>query len=278
MINLYKNNVVENVTTLKLKRSEMKCDDTTMKIKRKETGGELPGIRTSPPYYSDQSHQTMTSASPELSHSKKEIISRKNAARKNLMENIYTRQSPVKRSFTFVAGEKLFHDGYFPHLSSSFDEAAKVERNSKTKMIRTRESSLRRTRSEKSRKSTEHSEKTTDRGQESKKISLPEILMDINLSAKQQDRQCQKHEVNQDGDILEYIDKEYDKEKLKSTKYRPLTPGLLQELNRLRLTSQQKAAQWVKSIPTDRKYFYGDNYLFSHPDLNDHQGWIYSAD
>lgn len=276
MINLYKNNVVENVKTLKLNPGEMKCDDTAMKRKRQETGGELPGIRTSPPYYSDHSHQTMTSTSPELPNPKKEIISRKCTARKNLMENIYTRQSPVKRSNTFLAGEKIFHDGYFPHLSSSFDEAAKIERNSKAKIIRTRESSLRRTRSEKSRKSTEHSEATTDKRRPIKKISLPEILMDINISAKQQDRQYQKHEDG--GDILEYLDKEFEKEKLKSAKYRPLTPGLLQELNRLRLTSKQKAAQWVKSIPTDRKYFYGDNYLLSHPDLNDHPGWIYSAD
>ncbi|KAK3593074.1 hypothetical protein CHS0354_038097 [Potamilus streckersoni] len=283
-------------------RGSSRSTDSRRKVGLLDSKRHLPRVRTEG--LALNSEQTMVSSNSS-DQGKQEIARRKDTARRHLMGTLYTKHSPVRRSFSFVAGERPpVHSIRFPRMTLK-DSEERASR--KACVIPRRKISVEKQSSIKHRLSNDASEWTsasisqTDATNksfpDSQKISLPDIIMDFNLSASMlaanRDRRIEDIDSDDakeenDGHIKvenmlisdlsndEFLRKKRSRNKLCHGKHRPVTPGLLDSLSKMKLSSKTKTEQWISTLSQNRMYFY-DNYRLDSPrEKMAYPEWIYS--
>lgn len=217
---------------------------------------------------------------------------RKETARRQLLGSIYTKHKTVGRSFSFVAGERPPVQIRFPRVHCK-DKVADDNVNagrmpSKPSLPQTK------------RRHSKISDNATTSGvsnaksrpvhrTNSQKLSLPDIIMDfnaeVNLAATDRPRDVltQDTESENDDRMLGASYEEYFKPRLSvnspyKAKHRPVTPGLLESLNKLRLPSKVKTEQWLKSSQSVQKSYCVGSYKVGnlHNSNLAYPNWIYT--
>ena len=133
-----------------------------------------------------------------------------------------------------------------------------------------------------------HERRVTSVKSRSKKVSLPEIIMEFNLEASmavnsRQDYLLSRADTEEDSRALgdpyeEFLSKPtYAVHNPCRAKYRPVTPGLLESLNKTKMPSKLKTEQWVRSIQNDRKSYCSNTYRIGNLDNSNlaTPNWIY---
>ncbi|KAL3865039.1 hypothetical protein ACJMK2_006672 [Sinanodonta woodiana] len=250
------------------------------------------------------SEQTMVSSNSS-DQGKQEIARRKDTARRHLMGTLYTKHSPVTRSFSFVAGERPpVHSIRFPRMILKDSEervSRKADINPRRKISVENQSAVKHRLTHDISDWTSASISQTDFSKKSRpdsqKISLPDIIMDFNLSASMLAANRDKRIENIDSDdakeeddghvmvedmmISDLSNDEFLRKKRSLTRlchgiHRPVTPGLLDSLNKMKLSSKTKTEQWIKTISQNQMSFY-DNYRIDSPQEKlAYPEWIYS--
>jgi len=186
----------------------------------------------------------VSGGSPNQLLQRKDVWSRKYVARRNLMGHLYARQPPMKRSYSFVAGEKPPNESIFPQLQrkqASADRCVRQKSETARKVRRNDESSS---------KKVEKTNVVHRSGTEGK-ISLPELINDINMSARLKSGGIESVSSNEQDELEDSNGLRIHSGKVKTYKYRPITPGLIDKLNKLRLSSRCRTEQWINALPLD---------------------------
>lgn len=188
------------------------------------------------------------------------LTSKKDHARKNLMGYLYSRQPTINRSNSFLVGEKPPEPGLpsvkYKNTPKNFERQRTIlfeqrimppNYNNENKTIGRRRSA-------------------GSHRPGSNKFSLPEIMRDIYSSAAKLDN----HEEEYDNDFPSSEDNSIDIAKniiplefpkyQKSTKvyppnHRPITPGLIEKLNKMKVSTRNRTEQWIKEMPDDPKKY-----------------------
>lgn len=221
---------------------------------------------------------------------------RKEAARRNLLDSIYARRSDSRYSLPCLSTERLQSYVKFPRVNSRERSARAVEhfhaRNkcaSKYSQCVASPNSSIEILDESSRNDTRARNGHCGyvRNLNRQKMSLPEVIMEFNLETNQlanNNDVCMMSLATEDERALGAPYEDY----LKRTKYnscnpcrsryRPLTPGLLESLNKSKVPSKIKTEQWVKSTLSMRKSLYGHVYKTEHIDNTNSAfpNWIYT--
>lgn len=202
---------------------------------------------------------------------------RKNAARRNLLGSIYTKHNDVQRSYTFVAGERPQVEIRFPKVYFS-DSQPKMERKQLSGGQISPSRSSRRSTDVSStsagaliRSSTSPSTNKPVQRSKSHKLSLPEIIMEFNIEANTGQEARRNHVITPTEDDEDEREFAAPYEEFLNrprnilnnpcrSKYRPVTPGLLESLNKLRMPSKVRTEQWIKSSQSTQKSYCGNNY------------------
>ncbi|KAK3096105.1 hypothetical protein FSP39_023283 [Pinctada imbricata] len=225
----------------------------------------------------------MSGSSQELFPlTKKDFCTRKDTARKNLMGFLYSRQPTITRSNSFIAGEKPSNDSTtFPRLHSLVSrERTSIEglirkqnKNKRTKFafinVVDNPSSANQVKSK--------YKSTTDPVNSrpgTQKVSLPDLIMDLNAQVEQKkveqsvssdsasDSDYDHHDPKlRDGGqeehgVVSFLSKHVTNGgKIYPARHRPLTPGLLDRLGKLKLPSRVRTEQWVRRLPADTRLY-----------------------
>lgn len=237
----------------------------------------------------------------------RDLVSRRDTARKNLMGHLYSRQPALKRSYSFVAGERPSTETLLPQLhrrekrsAQSFNSERQIKpvRNSVTlngreqRVYQPDKSSGQRnglveSSAKKGPEKPTHG--NTTRGRiGSHQVSLPELINDINMSSRlpspgDSDGEDSNSEREQDVslEVVRQMDmKPSNPVQIKAVRYRPITPGVIENLNKLKVSSKSRTQQWVKMLPVDYRAAYSEP-DDGHLDPSDHTSrekeWIYTA-
>ncbi|XP_033757183.1 uncharacterized protein LOC117339601 [Pecten maximus] len=226
-----------------------------------------------------------------------DFVSRRDTARRNLMGHLYTRQPVLKRSYSFVAGERPATETLLPQLHRREKHSA-ISFNSEkyTKPGRTvNKRDLKQWQADKNtgkqngvvQSPAGKNQKTTNGTRPgSHQISLPELINDINMSSRLHspgDSDGEDANSAQKGplELIRSMEmKPSSPVKSKSVKYRPITPGVIEKLNKLRLSSKIRTEQWVKTLPLDYRAAYSeadDNLTEPSEHSPKEKEWIYTA-
>lgn len=248
----------------------------------------------------DEVHESRTntgygSISPQVHRSKS--VKRKDAARKCLIGSINTRFCDTKHSSPKLSGEPMRHDIKFPTVSSkdktlrgNFSKPAKSEHRSNNSQSSSRALTHSADISEDTRSQDLlfKTDKLNGFGKTSSHgVNLPEIIMEFNIEtsmATNGDRfvfSRASSETPEDERALGAPYEDYLRKPKHSVynpcraKYRPVTPGLLESLNKLKVPSKVKTEQWLKSTQYLQKPHCGHVYKTEH--LNSSfPNWIYT--
>ena len=219
-------------------------------------------------------------------------VKRKETARRQLLGSIYTKHKAVGRSFSFVAGE----------IPQSQIRLPRVHYKDKTEkeMLNDQASNKRGALHTNTGYSRLSDNKTTSgvidadirkpvHRTNSQKLSLPDIIMDFNMETNTitNDRihgtNEQDSESEDDVRAIGASYEDYLKPKLSlnnpyKAKYRPVTPGLLDSLNKLKLPSKVKTEQWLKSSQSVQKSYCFGSYKVGnlHNSNLTYRNWIYT--
>ena len=205
-------------------------------------------------------------------------VKRKDTARRQLMCSMYSKHNSVKRSFSFVAGERPA-DMKFPSVNYHEDETKWTrDRKNKTgnqngRNVQVNTSTSHKYLSSGTKNNSNQRQNGASHSVTNNRISLPDIIMDFNFETNmtQNGQQTVMTSLSDsdDDDFERALGAPYE-EYLKKTKllaynpckarHRPITPGLLESLNKLRLPSKTKTEQWLKSVTNTRKSYCNDNY------------------
>lgn len=243
--------------------------------------------------YESRTNTGYGSISPQVQSSKS--VKRKEAARKSLLGSINTRFHDVRYSSPAQAGEPMRHDIKFPKVNANHrtihprsQKQAKSDRRSSNSQNSSKALSIElidETRSH------DHLSKTgllhgaAKSG--SQNVNLPEIIMEFNIEtnmAANNDRYemaLSTPEVPEDERALGAPYEDYLRRPKYSVynpcraKYRPVTPGLLESLNKMKMPSKVKTEQWLKTTQYLQKAHCGHAYRTEH--LNSSiPNWIYT--
>lgn len=216
---------------------------------------------------------------------RRKSLKRKEAARKSLIDSIQTKQGDAKYSFSSVAYEKMKSDIKFPRVTSS---ERSVQRDNNTPLRKCDSSKSHSPNSsleilDESGRSDRWSRDgyAVYRNSSNQNISLPEIIMEFNIVTNKEGAcscaMSPSTETKADDRMLgapyeDYLKTaKYGKFNPYRSKYRPVTPGLLESLSKLKLPSKVKTEQWIRSSQTAQKS------LHTHVYKTDHiSEWIYS--
>lgn len=224
-------------------------------------------------------------------------LKRKEAARRNLIDSIHTRQCDVRYSLPCLPSERVKSEVKFPRV------------NSKTRSVRGYSDFYTNNDNKISKHEitpnslteiADESGRTASTGRNGsfryvnksngQSISLPEIIMEFNLETSMAVGtgdvrvMSPSPEFHDDERVLGAPYEEY----LKRAKYnnlnpcrsrhRPVTPGLLDSLNKLKVPSKVKTEQWVRSTQSMQKSLKGHVYKTENIDntSSSFPNWIYS--
>lgn len=208
------------------------------------------------------------------------IASKKDLARKNLMGYLYARQPTISRSNSFIVGEKPLEAG-LPNVK--YKNTPKGFERQRTLLLEQR-----RPPSLNSRKSNceaaDRRKSASSIRPDSNKLSLPEIMRDIYSSAAKLDS---PEEIDEDfqsseGNSLDIaenviplaIPKYHKAVKVFPPNHRPITPGLIEKLNKMKLPPKKLTEQWLRQMPEEHKR-YQENRSRGRPPESPNR-WIYS--
>lgn len=223
---------------------------------------------------------------------------RKETARRQLLCSIYTKHKMVGRSFSFVAGEKRPVNIRFPRVyNNEQNDKQSKEAVSKERVV-VKQVSTKTTSPQCKRMHSKIAHSTTTSGlnnakskpvhrTSSQKISLPDIIMDFNIEANTAANDQYNDTLDSDSERNERIIgasyEKYLKPKLSlnnpySAKHRPVTPGLLDSLNKLKLPSKVKTERWLKDSQTVQKSYCAGSYRVGnlHNTNLTYPNWIYT--
>ena len=223
---------------------------------------------------------------------------RKETARRQLLCSIYTKHKMVGRSFSFVAGEKRHVNIRFPRVySNEQNEKQSKDTTTREKDV-VKQISPKTTSPHSKRRHSKTAHSTTTSGLDnakskpvhrtnSQKISLPDIIMDFNIEANMAANEQYNDTLDSGSERNERIIgasyEKYLKPKLSlnnpySAKHRPVTPGLLDSLNKLKLPSKVKTERWLKDSQTVQKSYCAGSYRVGnlHNTNLTYPNWIYT--
>lgn len=221
-----------------------------------------------------------------------DFVSRRDTARRNLMGHLYTRQPVLKRSYSFVAGERPATETLLPQLNRREKHSA-ISFNSEkyakpVRPVRNPKQGERNTVKRNGGVQSPSGKKTvTTSGTRpgSHQISLPELINDINRLHSPGDSDGE----DSDGghkiplDLIRSMDRKplSGPIKTKAVRYRPITPGVIEKLNKLRLSSKIRTEQWVKTLPLDYRATYSELADDNQTEPSEHspkeKEWIYTT-
>ena len=263
------------------------------KIIRLEARRSLPTAAANNPEQCQWNEKREVSSSAESSDSPRVIqnIKRKETARRQLLGSIYTKHKPVGRSFTFVAGERPRVQIRLPRVCYK----EKTEKNISGAQISSKPKLLQnKNRYSKIPDNTTTSAVSDVNGKpvhrtNSQKLSLPDIIMDFNIEASMaandktldtviQDTESENEERALGAPYEEYLKPRISLNNPYGAKHRPVTPGLLDSLNKLKLPSKVKTEQWLKSSQNLQKSYCGGSYKIGnlHSSNLAYPNWIYT--
>lgn len=202
---------------------------------------------------------------------------RKDAARKNLINLLYTKHRDGKYSFS-CCDECINSDVRFPRVNS-FERSVRRETLGNSDSSKTysanRCTSLELLDGTGQSDQYSREEYAVYGKSKSQHISLPEIIMEFNIEANISRSNAPFVETNEEERFSGATYEDYLK-RMKYTrfnpcrsKHRPVTPGLLDSLNKLKLPSKVKTEQWVRSSQSMQKSLHIHVYKTN-------QNWIYS--
>lgn len=184
------------------------------------------------------------------------IASKKDMARKNLMGYLYSRQPTISRSNSFIAGEKPTEPG-LPTVKYT-NTPKGFERQRTSLLEQRRPPSLDR---KKSILCDEHSRRrSAGSGRpDSNRFSLPEIIRDIYSSAAKLDspEMAEEEFRSSDGNSIDIgenvssltVPRYHKSIKLYPPNHRPITPGLIEKLNKMKVSTRNRTEQWLRQMP-----------------------------
>ena len=251
--------------------------------------------RQFPKGYDNKTDKREASSSPDSSDTPRlfqQNNRRKETARRQLLGSIYTKHKTVGRSFSFVAGERPPVQVRFPRVhckDKTADENPNADRiPTKPHIPQTK------------RRHSKMSDNATTSGvsnarsrpvhrTNSQKLSLPDIIMDFNAEVNMvandrargvimQDTESENDERGIGASYEEYLKPRLSVNSPYKAKHRPVTPGLLESLNKLRLPSKVKTEQWLKSSQSVQKSYCVGSYKVGnlHNTNLAYPNWIYT--
>lgn len=181
------------------------------------------------------------------------ITSKKDHARKNLMGYLYSRQPTINRSNSFIVGEKPAEPGLpsvkYKNTPKNFERQRTILFEQRIPLSYTNDNQP---------PSRRRSAGSNRPG--SNKFSLPEIMRDIYSSAAKLDNHEEEFDEefpSSDGNSMteNITPLNFSKKPVKiyPPNHRPITPGLIEKLNKMKVSSRHRTEQWVKEIPDDPK-------------------------
>ena len=271
----------EEVRAVGYKRLNEHQKDETM-----VAGGEVNAIDTVSPIIDDKH-----SPQPNIYDQRRESFSRKETARRHLMGYLFTRQPPLKRSYTFIAGERPQTETHLPLLMRSKERDSVPYPRSPNGQTDNHPRHVRIRRTQSYRHSINNSNVPADRSPErvslgrtksESKVNLPELINDINNSVKLRTDMCNNSECDNsflghiNEDITPLADFDLLQGRPKATKFRPITPGMIQKLNKVRVSSRSRTEQWIKALPLDHRGTHiGEEYREHLHGQPKDKNWIY---
>ncbi|KAL4231473.1 hypothetical protein ACF0H5_009050 [Mactra antiquata] len=221
---------------------------------------------------------------------------RKETARRNLLDSIYTRHSNVRHSApSCLMTERTKSDVKLPRVYSP-DRLTKHGSNARGRSISTGKTSHYTTSPNSLLDAMDERGRTIYSGRNGNSVyfrqsaannlSLPGIILEFNAESNMAARDVhvrmtESPEVCEDERALgapyeDYLKQaKFNKFNPMKARHRPVTPGLLDSLNRLKLPSKTKTEQWLRTSQNASKSSQGHNYRTENIDnLN----WIYSED
>lgn len=209
------------------------------------------------------------------------IASKKDMARKNLMGYLYSRQPTISRSNSFIAGEKPTEPG-LPTVKYT-NTPKGFERQRTSLQEQRRPPSLDR---KKSILCDEHSRRrSAGSGRpDSNKFSLPEIIRDIYSSAAKLDspEMAEEEFRSSDGNSIDIgenvssltVPRYHKSIKLYPPNHRPITPGLIEKLNKMKVSTRNRTEQWLRQMPESQLRYQENRARGSHTEAPNR--WIYT--
>lgn len=224
---------------------------------------------------------------------KRDFYTRKDTARKNLLGYLYTRQPPLHRSYSFIAGEKPTNEPGLPKIASFSREKTNVDPNksksrsfdlthhdvniNQFKVSQVRE--FLKSGSTRSNHSLINDNGSPERSRSnSNKIFFPDITEDVNNNHKYVNDTCSNEDLferPQKGDkVITFVPSRLvgNEAKLFPSRHRPLTPNLLKKLDRLKIPTRIRTKDWIDMLPSDTRAYIGEsriNAQYVPEDLND---------
>ncbi|XP_045189145.2 uncharacterized protein LOC123546714 [Mercenaria mercenaria] len=226
----------------------------------------------------------------------KRSLKRKETARRNLVDSIYTRQWDVRYSAPCLLGERMKPEIKFPRLNSKERSVrgmgyVNIHSNSENK-----KSQYKPTISPNSYIEIADESGRTDsisrngtygytRKSSNQNISLPEIIMEFNLETSvavnhngvrmtSPSTDCHDEDRALGAPYEELLNQtKYNKFNPCRSRYRPVTPGLLESLNKLKVPTKVKTEQWIRSSQRTQKSQQGHVYKTENIDTT--ANWIY---
>ena len=208
-------------------------------------------------------HHSRTANGSISPQTRTKSFTRKDTARKCLLGSINTRLSVVRHSSPILSGEPMRHDIKFP----------KVNKSVRTHGLKVTKNEQKSSRSQSSSRALSHSGEISDdtKSQDvfvrngkiisgskhsAHGLNLPEIIIEFNIETNMvsnPELARTSPELPEDERAIgapyeEYLSKhKYSNCNPCRAKYRPVTPELLESLNKLKVPSKARTEQWLKS-------------------------------
>lgn len=212
---------------------------------------------------------------------------RRDAARKNLMGTLQGRQPQMSRSYTYVGSEKTL-----PLAKVHYDSRVVQENNSPKLLKRSRgsftlkngalQSEFENDKPESVYSSshdinggTTHSHRSPPQKPHTRRVNLPEIIRELNVGAKRTAAATSPEKYSNlpydyefdDTTINDDVSNSF-QSNFQSTataslyllKHRPITPGLINRLDRLKLPTHTRTEEWVRALPLEKRVQNNENY------------------
>lgn len=227
---------------------------------------------------------------------RKKSLKRKEAARRSLIDSIYTKHGDLKYSFPCVSYEKINSEIKFPRVNSTERSVRRVDYAVTNSNRRSKNDSSKTSSPNPSLEIPDESGRSDHlsrnghtgnyRNSSSQNVSLPEIIMEFNIETNYSGVGTRMvspaTEMNGDERALgapyeEYLKRmRYNKFNPCRSRHRPVTPGLLESLSKLRVPSKVKTEQWLKSTQMIQKPFHSHVYKTENLDNTNSTNWIYT--
>ncbi|XP_045189144.2 uncharacterized protein LOC123546713 [Mercenaria mercenaria] len=227
---------------------------------------------------------------------RRKCLKRKETARRNLIDSIHTRHGNAMHCVTCLSSERMKPDVKFPRVNSRETSVSSTEYSHIRTYSESKNSQFRTVISPNSYIEIADESGRTDsvsrngiygytRKSDSQHISLPEIIMEFNLetnmaisnngfrmTSPSTDLYGDEREIGAPYEAFLNRTK-HNKFNPCWSRYRPVTPGLLESLNKMKVPSKVKTEQWVKSSQCTRKSLQG--HVYRTENIDNSTNWIY---